>query len=110
MKNPLKFFEKEEIEITKHTVVKKGIAEYCCKQMKKACEELDTGKKDRYGCKNPIFAMSEIYNRQKNEIGLHTHSYINPADYDYHRSYCNYMKFKFCPFCGTKINGYVEVG
>lgn len=110
MKNePLSFFEKEEIKITKKTVVKKGIANYCCKKMKKACEDFDTGEKERYDNKGHGMAKSIIYDKERNKIGMEVHS-----AYDYDScgggyDFFNYMEFKFCPFCGTEINGLVEI-
>jgi len=105
MKNPLSFFEREEVEVVKHTIVKKGIANYCCKKMKFACEHYKI-KKDKY-------ADSAIYNIEKNEIGMEVHRNLGDRyDYEWHSDcydYYNYMKFKYCPFCGTKINGYIEI-
>lgn len=101
---PLCFFEKEELEVIKHTVTKKGIASYCCNAMQKACEQYDTKETERYG-KGHRIADSTIFDAHKNKIGIETH-----GDYgNYGRDYYNYVEFNYCPFCGTKINGYVEV-
>ena len=71
--------------------------------MKKACEDFNTKKKERYG-KDMIFATSRIYNKAENKIGVCVHHY---HDFDYDYIDINYMEFKYCPFCGTKIDGYV---
>ena len=104
---PLSFYEEQELQIIKNTVTHKGIAHFCCKEMKKACESYDTGKKDRWGKKEHIIADSAIHNRNTNKIGTHTHKHYGYDSYHGH-DYYNYVEFKYCPFCGTKINGYVE--
>lgn len=105
---PLKFFERQEIEIVKKTKTIKGISNYCCKEMKKACEDYNTGEKEYYNKKKPRIAHSRIYNKKTNEIGIRTHSSYNDASMSFSYDYYNYIKFKYCPFCGTKINGYID--
>ena len=106
---PICFYEKEKLEVIKNTVVYKGIAQFCCKEMEKACTPFNTKVRERYNNDKLIFASSRIYDKGTNKIGIKTHS-----AYDYHScsglsNYHNYTEFKYCPFCGTKINGYIEV-
>ena len=105
---PLSFYETQELQIIKNTVTHKGVAYFCCKEMKKACEPYDTGKKQRYD-RNYIIADSSIYERNTNKIGVKTHTAYNYDPFDGGHNFYNYVEFKYCPFCGTKINGYVDV-
>lgn len=107
---PLSFYETQELKITKRTVTHKGVAHFCCKEMKKACEPYDTGKKEKHSKNGHLIADSIIYDRNTNKICINTHTSEDPDSYSgCDNFYYNYAEFKYCPFCGTKINGYVEV-
>ena len=105
---PLSFYETETLEVIKNTVIHKGIAQFCCKKMEKACNDYNTGETERYSTTERI-ADSVIHNKQTNKIGMNTHSCYDYDSLSGGRDYYNYIEFNNCPFCGTKINGYIEV-
>jgi dihydroxyacetone kinase-like predicted kinase len=107
MNKQLSFFKTEKIVTRVETEVERGIAYYCCKEMEIACKPFKTKEKERYNPKNYIYADSVIYDDETNKIGIHMHT---SHDYDfssYGETCHNFKEFKYCPFCGTKINGYV---
>jgi hypothetical protein len=109
-RKPLCFFEKTKVEIIKRSVTEKGIACYCCDEMEKACKPFEFKKKNiSLSKKNIITADSNIWNEKNNKIGIKTHVYEDDSSYDYYSTpvFLNFVVFNFCPFCGTKINGYV---
>lgn len=95
---PLSFYKKETAVTRTETNVEEGIAHFCCSRMKKACTE--------YKEKNTIY-YSELYSKDK-KIGCYTHNYENSGYDSYRTSYVDFEIFDFCPFCGVRINGYVE--
>jgi len=101
------FYEKEELEVIKNTVTHRGIANYCCKEMEKACEPFKTKEHKRYEKDEFVIAKSELYDKKTNKIGIHTHSAYNFDSCGDGTDYYNQVEFKYCPFCGTKINGYI---
>lgn len=90
---PLSFYKKEIV--TTVTEIDEGIAVFCCKEMEEACSEY---KKD-----GEIY-YSAIYDKYKKKLGINTHHCYSYEDY-----HTDFKEFKYCPFCGTKINGYVEI-
>ena len=85
MKKPLTFYRKER-EV-KTTNVETGIGHYCCSDMKRALFDDALAEKDF-------------------KIQLYQHITDPP-------SYIHYVEkhktpIKYCPFCGTKINGVIE--
>jgi len=115
---PLTFFINEETTMVEKVTKKQGILHYCCKDMEKACKnKLEDDDKPYLGGTQSLILNQEYYedeNKPKNgymynsrnlKIGCHTHKKIDDdSEYD-----INFKVFSFCPFCGTKINGYIEV-
>ncbi len=102
MKNKTCFY-KRKIETTR-TTTEIGVQQFCCKQLKKACTQYETGK-GKFA--NPNYSATHYSNfmstSHKGKIGMYTH-----YTYDYDRDEENYVEFKYCPFCGTEIGGFCE--
>ena len=95
---PLTFYKEEKMEVQKR--IKTGILYVCCKDMAEALKE--------YCTKNGITVFPLFYNnyrQSKTGLTIPTHYF-----FDYDTEICDYKKMNYCPFCGTKINGCMELG
>jgi hypothetical protein len=109
MNKPLSFFKKQKTVTYTQTQTEQGIANYCCDEMKFACEPCKLKeKKMMYGKMEKIIADSILYGKETNDIGMNLHK-AYCGSYSEYPSYYNYKKFSYCPFCGTKINGYINI-
>ena len=94
--NGVTFFKRKKTEVIEYEEI--GIMHVCCEQMQKAL----TSYKNKYGNEcEPLF-----YNKylKQPHLVIPTHHY-----YEYGDTVCDYEEMKYCPFCGTKINGIVKL-
>jgi len=102
---PLTFSKKKKIWLEERTSEKKEILHFCCKKMKDACTEYN---KHRYSDKSDRGGTnyhSSVY-RPEGNVGCYTHYYDDCYDASEHM--VNWMVFRFCPWCGMRINGTIS--
>ena len=101
IRKPLTFYKRKKQVITEN--IEEGILQYCCKDLKKAMEKYDTGK--RFPNKSYREYNGSILSFSNGELRIPTHQ--ENGSYYYHN--IDKMVIHFCPFCGCEINGLVNL-